>query len=361
MISIRARRRLPLPWLAAALVLGLPVEPGRAQSVLAADGVRVAFRLDAHRVIAPLRILNDAGPSRLRNDAPTTAPMAKYGFPSVDLPDDWSDVRPADVQSGDRWVIEVSEQLRVAAVVEAVVAGSLGCSDAVGVRLRVRAEDAAVFAAHPARYFAAEPAHDPAPPARARRSDVRTPRTLLAPTLRARLESRLAALLEREWPRVKAEAEDDLARMDASEVSADRSFVRRVRSLDAALARHAAALTYDVQALQLSPDGEPVYFVRAEWRVGPQQAFAAAAWLRGAALDIVDTNLRPASWLRMWEFQGRIDREHLGIVLNVVDTDADGWGEVIVAHGGYESMSLSVLEYSPKGFRPTGAEYTYGC
>jgi hypothetical protein len=81
----------------------------------------------------------------------------------------------------------------------------------------------------------------------------------------------------------------------------------------------------------------------------------------GQPLEVVDTNLRPASWLRTFEFQGKVAREHLGLILNVFDRDHDGWGEVLLARGGYESMGLSVLEYSPTGFQPSGIEFGFGC
>jgi hypothetical protein len=63
----------------------------------------------------------------------------------------------------------------------------------------------------------------------------------------------------------------------------------------------------------------------------------------------------------MWEFQGHVAREHLGLVLNVFDRDYDGWGEVLFAQGGYEGARVSLLEYSPTGFQPTGIAYGYGC
>ena len=53
--------------------------------------------------------------------------------------------------------------------------------------------------------------------------------------------------------------------------------------------------------------------------------------------------------------------EHLGLILNVFDRDHDGWGGVLLEQGGYESMHLSVLEYSPTGFQPAGIEYGFGC
>jgi hypothetical protein len=351
--------RFGLASIALAAAALLPVESGRAQSAPSADGMRVAFRLDPQQVIVPMTITPGVT-SRQQPQARVEEPLARYGFPVFDLPDSWSDLRPADVRSGDRWIIHVAEGARVVGVVEAIVGGNLGCNDAVGVRIRVTPEAADTFAALPARYFVAEPARNTPASTGGVRSGVRWLATRLTPESRARLESRLAALLERELPGVRAESEDDIARMTTGD-RASQQRARRIRARDEALLRGAARITYDVQSFTLSPDAEPVYFVRAEWLVGGQQAFAAALWLRSAAFDVVQTNVRPASWLRMGEFQERVDREHLGQVLNVVDVDGDGWGEVVFAQGGYESICIAVLAYTRKGLQATGAEYSYGC
>jgi hypothetical protein len=48
-------------------------------------------------------------------------------------------------------------------------------------------------------------------------------------------------------------------------------------------------------------------------------------------------------------------------VLNVLDRDADGWGEIILARGGYESMAIELREYGPPGVLPAAASYAFGC
>jgi hypothetical protein len=87
----------------------------------------------------------------------------------------------------------------------------------------------------------------------------------------------------------------------------------------------------------------------------------ATLWLRGDSLEIVDIDTRASSWLRMFEFQGTVHREQLGLVLNVLDRDADGWGEIILARGGYESMAIELREYGPPGVLPAAASYAFGC
>jgi hypothetical protein len=42
----------------------------------------------------------------------------------------------------------------------------------------------------------------------------------------------------------------------------------------------------------------------------------------------------------------------MGLILNVLDRDGDGWSEVLFSSEGYESRSISLLEYSPAGFQP---------
>ena len=114
-----------------------------------------------------------------------------------------------------------------------------------------------------------------------------------------------------------------------------------------------------MQPFRLSPDGVPFYFVRGMWRVNGRLGFAASLWMRGDDLAIVWSNLRPAAWLRMFEFQGELSNHHLGLVLNVLDRDGNGWGEVLFGQGGYES--IGEFQLSPSGFQPTGAAYSFGC
>jgi hypothetical protein len=326
----------------------------------------VAFRVDAQHVLVPLRIVDDMT-LRPPTDAASSAkgvvtPMAKFGFPFFALPATAEALRPGDVQTGDRWLIHLGPHRQVAAEIEAIVAGNLGCSDAVGALLRVAPADARVLAVATAKYVVAVPDRDGTSAARAAPVGVAAPRPRpLTDGQRALVESRLATVLERELPGVQAEAADDVARMATSEIPRSRAWAARVRALDAGLARHAATLSYDAQAFQLAPDEPLTWFVRATWLVDGRQAFAAAVWLRGATLDILQSSVRPAGWLRTWEFQGRIEREHLGLVLNTVDVDGDGRAEVLFAQGGYEGMSLDLLELTPTGLQSTGASWTYGC
>jgi hypothetical protein len=182
-----------------------------------------------------------------------------------------------------------------------------------------------------------------------------------SPDWRTSIEAVLDDLLTRELPRVRSETAAELSKMEASTVGYHRSWARERRRIEAAMERNEGRRQYDVQAFQLGP-GAPVYFVRAEWLVQGRQGFAASLWLRtDPAVKVIETNVRPASWLRMFEFRGRVTRDHLGVVLNVLDRDQDGWGEVLLLESGYEAFGISLRQYSPAGFTAIGPAYGGGC
>ena len=154
-----------------------------------------------------------------------------------------------------------------------------------------------------------------------------------------RLEQTLSAVLARELPAVLKKAAADPAR----------------ESADAALLDGTGRLVYDVQAYRLSPGPVRTLFVRARWFVGTKLGFAAAVWLRDrdddGPFEIVEQKLEAASWLRMSLFRHGIHDSHLGLVLNVLDSDGDGWGEILFAREGYESVEIEAREFQPGGFR----------
>jgi len=225
----------------------------------------------------------------------------------------------------------------------------------VGTLLRIDDASAAAFAAVREKYYVAEPQRDL--PRSAPRAAIAPP-----PIDSGQLETLLKGVLARELPGVLKDAEEEIARHEASDGEHQRSWARGRRELQAALAAGRARLRYDVQAFQLERGGPPRYFVRAEWRVGSTPAFGAAVWITGGAtLALGDVDLAPARWLTMFEFQGAVAREHYGLVLNVFDRDGDGWSEILFARGGYEAMHLQVLELTPTGFVPAGIGYSFGC
>ena len=342
---------------AAAVYLLTDVTPAGQESV--PQSAFVAFRVDAHHVIATITVSEIAG-KQIR-DGMSPAPPARFGYQHFDPPASWRERVPPHIRSAKQWVVHAAPGQPFEAVAERVVGGYAQCQEAVGVLLRVEGGRANEFAGIRSRYFvasaAAAPDARPSEPATVVRA---LPPPVFTVAQHQAFESTLNQLLARELPRVRAESEPDLVRMEASRSNS--AWVRRLREMDKALAGGPSELRYDIQSFQLAPDGVPVHFVRAEWMVERQQAFALSLWMRGELpVEILQTNVRPASWLRMFEFQRHVAQEHLGLVLNVTDRDQDGWGEVLFAQGGYESIGISLLEYSPAGFQPSGVEFACGC
>jgi len=320
----------------------------------------VAFRVDGNRAIATLRVVDIA--TRQVKDGLSAEPMARFGYRYFDPPAPWREQGVADMPPGERWLIHSAPGQVFQAETERLVGGNAGCQDAIGVLLRVVPEQSDAFSALPAKYFLAERSLTLHALKAASGSTVGVARSPATPEFQRALRSTLDSLLVRELPGVQADAAQGLARMASSPVGYHRSWARQLQAVEDAMRGGRGKLTYDIQSFRLAPDGVPIHFVRAEWAVQRRQGFAASLWLRGEELvEVIQTNLRPASWLRMFEFQGKVAREHLGLILNTFDRDHDGWGEVLLAQGGYEGMSISLLEYSPTGFEPTGIEYAYGC
>lgn len=316
----------------------------------------IAFRVDDLHAIAT--IATPDMESLQIEDGLSPEPAARFGFRYFDLPEAWRGRVPTDLRAGARWLIHVAPGAAVQAEAERIVAGQPGCGQAIGMLLKVSPEHSDAFAKLPAKYFLAEPTASAA----AASSSVRAVSSPSSPEFRRAVESTLNELLLRELPAIRAEAEPEVERMASSTVNYHRSWARDRRAVDEAMQRGEGKLTYDIQSFSLSPDRAPIHFVRAEWKVRSRQGFAATLWLRGEqSVEIVEQNLRPASWLRTFEFQGAVSREQLGLVLNVLDRNHDGWGEVLMAQGGYESLAISLLEYSATGFHPTGIEYAFGC
>jgi hypothetical protein len=320
----------------------------------------IAFRLDAQRVVATLKVLTSH--ERQVKEGLSEEPIARYGYRHFEIPAAWREQVPADVRDVKRWTVHAAPGIRFDAATETLVGGQPQCSSAVGVLLRIDPAQASAFAAISSRYFVVQATTSTATvvaepsPIRAIRADD------LTPAQRASLKLTLDRLLTRELPRVRQESADEVARMASSSVGYHRSWARDRQAIEAALSRGDARLEYDVQSFVLSPDATPLRFVRAYWLVGARKGFVASVWVKGdQSFEIVESNVRAASWLRMFEFQGDVDREQLGLVLNVFDRNGDGWGEILFALGGYESMGLSLLEYSPTGLKPGGLDYSFGC
>jgi hypothetical protein len=322
----------------------------------------IAFRLDDERVIAVLKTIDDPGPQRKEQEV-SSPPAASYGFPIFEPPAEWLKSVPPTMRTGARWKVDVGGGRTLDAIAERVVGGQPQCSGAVGMLLRIAPERAAEFAAVRPRYYVArEATTSETAPANPDSRIGFLPQSAATPEMRGALEIALGDLMRREHPKIVKEAEEDVRRMETSGLKSHKNLVERWRRQDAALSRGETRLAYDIQGVRLTREGPPMFFVRADWFLGDFQAFAAAAWVRfDDSPQIVQADLRPASWLRMAIFQGRVYQLQLGMILNVLDRDGDGFGEILFAQGGYESVGISLIEYAPPGFEPQLVEFSYGC
>lgn len=317
----------------------------------------IAFRVDDHRLVATT-LLREATSGQAR-DEQATRPAARYGYAHFAVPEWWRE-RPFVEPPLGRWMVHIAPGTAIEATAEEVVGGYAQCQEAIGVLLRANPRHASLLADSPARYFVASPSTSGSFPPN-QPSAIGPRPAPSSPAWRASVESVLDELLARELPKVTTAAAPTLTKMEASSVGYHRSWARERLRIDAAMTRSEATREYDVQAFQLGP-GAPVYFVRAQWLVDGRPGFAASLWLRTEPrVEIIETNLRPASWLGMFEFQGRITRDHMGLVLGVIDRDRDGWGEILFLESGYEAFSLAVRSYSPTGFVRAGPVYGGGC
>lgn len=183
------------------------------------------------------------------------------------------------------------------------------------------------------------------------------------PDVRRAIDSILDAILAREFPAIRSKESAGLtAFARTAQFRSDRAWARERQQIDEAVERGEAKVRYDVQAFQLAPDRTPVLFVRAEWLVGRRQGFAATLWLRhNQPIEVLETNIQPGIWLRSRLFRAGVTAAHLGMILNVLDRDRDGWGEVLFLSEGYESRSISLLEYSLAGFQRPTLSLSGGC
>ncbi len=308
--------RIALTLLLAAAALQDPVRLSQDRDML------VAFRFDTQHVVATVKSELTVSLPQLARD-PVPQPLAKYGYPIFDLPPDLQKLVPARIRAGDRWTIHTGPGQMFGATAERIVLGEGGCSHMIGVLLKVDDKDSYAFAGVRAKYYAAERASprsvEASSPAL---GDL--PAWTLTPEVRAVIDKALATLLPSE------------------------------------LRTGAARLTHDAQPYRLTPDGAPLIFVRAIWREGERQVFAAAVWLRADTGEVVWKNPRPAAWIGAREFRRGLVTEHLGFILNVVDSNNDGWGEVVFGQLGYESVGVSLLD-ARSGFSAAATGYTYGC
>jgi hypothetical protein len=342
------------------LLASLPLTPTSVAD-LGPTSAHIAFRVDGEHAVAVISVFDDT--SSQKTPAGLSAePDARYGFRYFDATDAIHAKVPPALRSAREWRLHVAPGQTVRATADRLVGGTANCLQAAAVLLEIPVEDAPRFRAASAKYFVAEPRPpaDPIPAGSAVPAGALAGAALSAAQTR-QLEALLNDLLKRELPAILEETRPEISRMASSPVDYHRTWAAARRAADDELARGNVRLLYDVQSFGLDPRGGTTYFVRARWLAGGTPAFATSVWVRGDPLQIVEADTAPASWLRTFEFQNEIDTVQLGLVLNVIDQDGDGWAEIIFARGGYESLEIGVLEFSPEGLVPRNITFTAGC
>lgn len=311
----------------------------------------IAFRVDDKHVVATVSTPRGVDGRQVREGL-SPSPVARFGYEYFEPPDFWGTL-PNDHHVGDRRWIHTAPGQAYEATVERRVGGYFGgCTEAIGVLLRIAPANADAFRAVRPRYFVATPTPAEAPNAAIRSAIRALPESAITGDVRRSLESMLQTTLARELPRVRSKDAPGLAvRAVEGQYRSDRIGAReRLKVLDA-LERGEGKLRYEVQAFRLRADHVPILFVRAEWIVGWRHGLAGSLWLRGSdPLEVLEAT---AAWgmSRPMSFDDNVHPFEMGLILNVLDRDGDGWGEVLLSMDGYESRTISLLEYSPAGFQ----------
>ena len=300
------------------------------------DDRRIVVLFGGHALYLPQR---DFEQLPVRATTRSRTPGRLFDVPADRVPDIVGD----KARVGDRWMLDAGRKGRFHFTVDQFVLGYKDCGEAWGILATIAADEAAAFASVVEKYYLAR---------LERPGDTPPAKTTLGPiafSLDRPQRDDLAALLERErirtWPAIRAKLATDYARAEASEREPYRKWPARWKRFDAALDRGEAKLTFDMQAFRLTPDGEPRLYVRARWQVGGQFVYAISAWVRVSAAFVVDrVDADVSYWMRMPnEYIGVADT-NLGLVLNVVDTDGDGYAEILLMRAGYESLNVDIVD-----------------
>jgi hypothetical protein len=285
-------------------------------------------------------------------------PVAEHGGAPTSGPDAmiWQSLQDHFNQAhvGERWQLEVSAGSRIPVIVQKPIELVWGCSPdsyTAGFIAEVAASVQPTFAALPQNYFLVHksPSGIAAPD-----PSFKQPKVGLltdwqpSPGVSSQIEQAIVVGL-------KAEVAHQLARGSYGDLP---------RQLEQQAASGKAKLTYETQALQVSPDGFPRLFVRARWMVGNQIALLMTLWLRvGSEVTVepVEENSTPVQWMSAKS----LDTEYLGLnqlgsVLNVFDRP-DGYGDVLIYFPGYEGYNIKLFRYTTAGPVATKISHGDGC
>jgi hypothetical protein len=318
----------------------------------------IAVRYDKTHVIFRLGEAGEFGPSDEQVQAfhKLPPPISEYGAAET-----WelnADVLPSlqqyfgNVGAGEHWQLELSSNSRLSVVTQKPVALKWGCDDftyAAGYLAEITPQDQAAFAASPTNYFLVHKSSASFSP---KSSEGQAGVGLLpnwnpAPAVRSQLKQVLNA-------QFKADLDDE--RLSGAYEGPRQRFEQHGGF-------GTVKLSYDVTAMQVSPDGYPLLFARARWTVDEHLLFATQLWLHvgpTVTTEPVDKISMHGGWFSP-QSQLSEDQPSSDSVVNVFDRFGDGYGEVLVLFIGYEGYELRLYGYTPKGLVQTPISVGDGC
>lgn len=263
------------------------------------------------------------------------------------------------VHAGEQWQLELSADSRIPVVVEKPVALPWGCDNssytAAFIAEALPGAQAALAAA-PKRYFLVHksPAAFSAKPG-PNQAQIRAlfdwkPTPEVRSSIEQAIDAQLKAVLASEQP--------SGSYADAAKQFAEQAALGKVK------------LIYETDALQLSPDGFPLLFVRARWMADQQHALLMAFWLRvgpEVKREVVVGYANAVHWLQPWPpsaatlTEEAVSLNQLDHVLNVFDRHGDGYGEVLMYQAGYENFAVRLIRYTQTGLVLTKISMGDGC
>ncbi|MGB7280977.1 MAG: hypothetical protein WBE13_01850 [Candidatus Acidiferrum sp.] len=254
---------------------------------------------------------------------------------------------------GQNWQLELSGDFRTSAVIQKAVAFTWGCDSSytAGFLAEIAPQDQAAFAASPNEYFLV---HQSAGIFSVNSNNKQAHLDLLAdwkpsPEVRAQIEQALEAKRKDEFydERISGLFPDERARF-AAQASLDK-----------------VKLDYDIKAVRVSPDGLPLLFIRARWKVDERTEFMPELWLHlgpTATVEPFEETDISGVWITVPDrLEADAPFTQPGAILNVFDRRGDGYGEVLVLFSGGDSYVIRLLRYTPKGLVPTTISMGDGC
>jgi hypothetical protein len=270
----------------------------------------------------------------------------------------WDSIRGGfnEAHVGEQWQLEVSAGPRTEVTIKKPILLKWECdydTYAAGFIAEVAPSAQAAFDAAPQKYFlvhklSAAPALEKVPKA-ARISML--PDWKPTPELRSQIETVIVAALKSEVAKERAKGMYGNLPKQFEE--------------DEALGR--VKLTYEIQALQLSPDDSLQLFVHTRWMVDQQRALLMNVWLR-VGQEVTREPLAEGFTVPIWmsAADGKfpadedVDFGGLGSVVNVFDR-ADGYGDVLIFFQGYEGYNIHLFRYTDSGLTATAVSQGDGC